>query len=265
MPLLTTLPLLGKGDARRATSARLFNDQPNSVFAEAIRTARSGVLLSAIDEPHRLLVITSSLPGEGKSTFAINLALAHAQTQNTLLIDGDLRSPSVAKSLDLVPNTAGLSNYVAGNKPLAECVHQIEGTRLVVMPAGPLPPNPLEMISSQRFRERLAELGTQFDMIIIDTPPVELVSDALMLSSMASGVIYVTKAMETSAPMVTKGLERVRRADGQVLGVVLNHFDFRRASKYYGDYSGYGKYRYGKKGYGTAYVKGSPADAAKAA
>jgi capsular exopolysaccharide synthesis family protein len=265
VPLLTTLPLLGKGDARRATSARLFNDQPNSVFAEAIRTARSGVLLSAIDEPHRLLVVTSSLPGEGKSTFAVNLALAHAQTQNTLLIDGDLRRPSVAKSLDLVPNTAGLSNYVAGNKPLAECVQQIEGTRLFVMPAGPLPPNPLEMISSQRFRERLAELGTQFDMIIIDTPPVELVSDALMLSSMASGVIYVTKAMETSTPMVAKGLERVRRADGQVLGVVLNHFDFRRASKYYGDYSGYGKYRYGKKGYGTAYVKASPADAAKTA
>ncbi len=262
VPLLTTLPLLGRADARRATSARLFNDQPNSVFAEAIRTARSGVLLSAIDEPHRLLVVTSSLPGEGKSTFAVNLALAHAQTQNTLLIDGDLRRPSVAKSLDMAPATVGLSNYVSGSKPLPECVQQIEGTRLFVMPAGPLPPNPLEMISSQRFRERLAELATHFDMIIIDTPPVELVSDALMLSSMASGVIYVTKAMETSSPLVAKGLERVRRADGQVLGVVLNHFDFRRASKYYGDYSGYGKYRYGKKGYGAGYVKASPAKAA---
>jgi capsular exopolysaccharide synthesis family protein len=253
VPLLTTLPLLNKADARRAASARLFTDQPNSVFAEAVRTARSGVLLSALDEPHRTLVITSSLPGEGKSTFAINLALSHAQTQNTLLIDADMRRPSVAKSLDLTPTALGLSNFVAGNKPLADCVQRIEGTRLSVMPSGPLPPNPLELISSNRFRERMAELGQQFDMIIIDSPPVELVSDALMLCSVATGVIYVSKAMDTSTPMVLKGLERVRRADGHVLGLVLNHFDFQRASRYHGDYSGYGKYGYGKKGYGSAY------------
>lgn len=253
VPLLTTLPLLNKADARRASSARLFADQPNSVFAEAVRTARSGVLLSALDEPHRVLVVTSSLPGEGKSTFAINLALSHAQTQTTLLIDGDMRRPSVAKSLDLTPSAMGLSNFVASNKPISDCVQRIEGTRLFVMPSGPLPPNPLELISSRRFKDRMDELSQQFDIIIIDSPPVELVSDALMLCSVASGVIYVTKAMETATPMVAKGLERVRRADGKVLGVVLNHFDFKRASKYYGDYSGYGKYGYGKKGYGSAY------------
>jgi succinoglycan biosynthesis transport protein ExoP len=253
VPLLTTLPLLGKADARRASSARLFTDQPNSVFAEAIRTARSGVLLSALDEPHRVMVVTSSLPGEGKSTFAMNLALAHAQTHTTLLIDADMRRPSVGKSFELLPATLGLSSFVAANQAVADCVQQIEGTRLFVMPAGPLPPNPLEMISSKRFKDRLAELSAQFDMIIIDSPPLELVSDALMLASMASGVIYVTKAMETSAPLVLRGLERVRRVDGKVLGVVLNHFDFKRASKYYGDYSGYGKYGYGKKGYGSAY------------
>lgn len=253
VPLLTTLPLLNKGDARRAASARLFADQPNSVFAEAVRTARSGVLLSALDEPHRVLLVTSSLPGEGKSTFSVNLALSHAQTQRTLLIDADMRRPSIAKALDLAPNAMGLSTFVAGSKPLADCVQALEGTRLYVMPSGPLPPNPLELISSRRFKERMAELSAQFDMIIIDSPPVELVSDALMLCSVSSGVIYVTKAMETSAPMVSKGLERVRRADGHVLGLVLNQFDFMRASKYYGDYSGYGKYGYGKKGYGSAY------------
>jgi capsular exopolysaccharide synthesis family protein len=253
VPLLTTLPLLNKGEARRAASARLFADQPNSVFAESIRTARSGVLLSALDEPHRVLLVTSSLPGEGKSTFSVNLALAHAQTQRTLLIDADMRRPSIAKALDLAPNASGLSTFVAGSKPLAECVQAVEGTRLYVMPSGPLPPNPLELISSRRFKERMAELNAQFDMIILDSPPVELVSDALMLCSVSSGVIYVTKAMETATPMVNKGLERVRRADGDILGLVLNQFDFKRASKYYGDYSGYGKYGYGKKGYGSAY------------
>jgi capsular exopolysaccharide synthesis family protein len=256
VPLLTTLPLLGKADARRAASSRMFSEQPNSVFSEAVRTARSGVLLSALDSPHRMLVVTSSLPGEGKSTFAINLALSHAQNQKTLLIDADMRRPSVARSLDLPPGTPGLSNFVAGSKPWAECVQQLQGSDLSVMPSGPLPPNPLEMISSKRFRERMAELAQQFDIIIIDSPPVELVSDALMLASMASGVVYVTKAMSTATPMVSKGLERVRRADGQVLGLVLNHFDFKRASKYYGDYSGYGKYGYGKKGYGSAYGEG---------
>jgi capsular exopolysaccharide synthesis family protein len=253
VPLLTTLPLLNKGDARRASSARLFVDQPNSVFAEAIRTARSGVLLSALDEPHRVLLLTSSLPGEGKTTVSMNLALSHAQTQKTLLIDADMRRPSVAKALDLPPNAAGLSSFVAGNKPMIDCIHRVEGSGLYVMPSGPLPPNPLEMISSRRFKERMAELSEQFDMVIIDSPPLELVSDALMLCSVATGVIYVTQAMETSAPMVNRGLERLRRADGNVLGLVLNQFDFKRASKYYGDYSGYGKYGYGKKGYGAAY------------
>ena len=253
VPLLTTLPLLNKGDARRASSARLFVDDPNSVFAEAVRTARSGVLLSALDEPHRVVLVTSSLPAEGKSTFSVNLALSHAQTQRTLLIDADMRRPSIAKALDLLPNAKGLSTFVATNPALTDCIQTVEGSRLHVMPSGPLPPNPLEMISSRRFKERLAELSEHYDMIIIDSPPVELVSDALMLCSVATGVIYVTKAMATTTPMVSKGLERIRRADGQVLGVVLNQFDFKRASKYYGDYSGYGKYGYGKKGYGSAY------------
>lgn len=253
VPLLTTLPLLNRQDARRAASARMFVDDPNSVFSESVRTARSGVLLSALDEPHRVLLITSSLPGEGKSTFSVNLALSHAQTQRTLLLDADLRRPSLSKALDLAPKAKGLSTYVAGETPLSECIQLVEGSRLHVMPSGPLPPNPLEMISSKRFKERMAELSEQYDMIIMDSPPVELVSDALMLCSVATGVIYVTKAMDTATPIVAKGLERVRRADGHVLGVVLNQLDFRRASKYYGDYSGYGQYGYGKKGYGSAY------------
>lgn len=262
VPLLTVLPLLSKADGRRAASSQMFTGQPNSVFSEAVRTARSGVLLSALDAPHRMLLITSSLPGEGKSTFAINLALSHAQNQKTLLIDADMRRPTVARSLDLAPGAAGLSGFVASNRPWAECVQTVPGTSLQVMPSGPLPPNPLELISSKRFRERMAELAQHFDIIIFDSPPVDLVSDALMLSSMASGVIYVAKAMETAAPVVAKGLERVRRADGPVLGLVLNHFDFRRASKYYGDYSGYGKYGYGKKGYGSAYGEGYTSKAA---
>lgn len=256
VPLLTALPLLNHADARRASSARLFADQPNSVFAESVRTARTGVLLSGLDQEQRILLVTSSLPGEGKSTFSINLALSHAQTQRTLLIDADMRRPSVAKSLDIAPGIKGLSAFVAGNANVVECSQNIEGTQLTVMPSGVLPPNPLELISSRRFKERLAELAQLFDVIIIDSPPVDLVSDALMISSLSTGVIYVVRAMGTPIPVIAKGLERVRRAEGQLIGLVLNQYDFKRASKYYGEYSGYGSYGYGKKGYGTAYGQG---------
>jgi capsular exopolysaccharide synthesis family protein len=253
-PLLTTLPLLNANDATRAHSSHLFADQPNSVFAEAIRTARSGVLLSAIDEPHRVLLVTSTLPGEGKSTFAVNLAMAHAKTQRTLLIDADMRRPSLAKAFDLPPANLGLSDLVAGTATDEQCLLSLDGSDVKVLPSGTLPPNPLELLSSQRFAQTLERLKTQFDIIIIDSPPVELVSDALMISVHTSGVIYVAKAFDTPTPLIKKCLQRLQRANGPLLGVVLNQFDFAQAHKYHGDQSGYGQYGYGETGYGQAYV-----------
>ena len=248
-PLLTTLPLLKTSDAARAQSSHLFTDQPQSLFAEAIRTARSGVLLSSIDEAQRVILVTSTLPGEGKSTFAFNLAMAHAKTQRTLLIDADMRRPTLAKAFDLPPAGKGLSNLVAGTAPESECLVKPKGSELTLLPAGALPPNPLELLSSKRFAQTLASLKERFDIIIIDSPPVELVSDALMISVHVSGVIYVAKAFETPTPLIAKGLEHLRRAHGNLLGVVLNQFDFEQAHKYHGDQSGYSQYGYGQYGY----------------
>lgn len=256
-PLLTTLPLLSAADGTRAQSSHLFLDQPNSMFAEAIRTARSGVLLSAIDEPHRVVLVTSTLPGEGKSTFAVNLAMAHAKTQRTLLIDADMRRPTLAKAFDLPPASLGLSDLVAGTVQSDQCLLKLEKTELTVLTSGSLPPNPLELLSSERFAQTLEKLKTHFDIIIIDSPPIELVSDALMISVHATGVIYVAKAFETPTTMIKKGLERLRRANGPLMGVVLNQFDFVQAHKYHGDQSGYGQYGYGETGYGQAYVRAS--------
>ena len=256
-PLLTTLPLLNSADATRAHSSHLFADQPNSVFAEAIRSARSGVLLSSIDAPQRVILVTSTLPGEGKSTFAVNLAMAHAKTQRTLLIDADMRRPSLAKALDLPPAGKGLSNLVAGTATEADCLRKIDGSELTVLASGALPPNPLELVSSQRFAQTLQQLKARFDIIIIDSPPVELVSDALMISVHTTGVIYVAKAFDTPTPLIKKALERLRRANGSLLGVVLNQFDFVQAHKYHGDQSGYGQYGYGETGYGQSYVSRS--------
>jgi capsular exopolysaccharide synthesis family protein len=249
-PLLTTLPVLIRKDAER--TSHVFTEEPDSVYAEAIRTARTGVLLSALDAASRVLVVSSSLPGEGKTTFAINLALAHAQTKKTLLLDADMRRPTVAKRLNLAPGSKGLSNFVSGAAELKECVHMVAGTNLAVLGAGTIPPNPLELLLSQKFRDALARLQQVFDIIIIDSPPIELVSDAMVLAEQANGVIYVTKANATPYQLVRKGLARVERAGGRILGVVLNQFDFEHAEKYYGDYSGYSKYDY-KSAYGSAY------------
>ena len=252
-PLLTSLPLLAKREADRSSTAHIFLEDPKSLYSESIRTARSAALLSSIDLTNRILLVTSSVPGEGKTTFSINLAVAHSHTKKTLLIDSDMRRPAVAKGLDLEPNLLGLSDLVAGTAPLNDCVRSIPGCDLHVITHGTTVPNPLEIILSQRFKDTIAELSKIYEIVIIDSPPVELVSDALVLSKMASGVIYVIKALDTPFQLARKGLMRIRRAEGKILGVVLNHLDFKKAEKYYGEYSGYGKYGYDKYGYGDNY------------
>ncbi|MDD4927600.1 MAG: polysaccharide biosynthesis tyrosine autokinase [Methylotenera sp.] len=265
-PLLTVLPMLSKKDAMRGTSGHMLIDSPNSLYAEAIRTARTGVLLSSVDLATRVVLVTSSVPGEGKTTFSSNLALAHAFTQKTLLIDADMRRPSVARAHGLDVNAAGLSELVAGTAKLADCLQRVKDSNLMVIGSGVIPPNPLELLHSDRFAQTLEALGRHFEMIVIDSPPVELVSDALVLASRASGVIFVTKAQSTPLPMVRRALQRLRRADGHIMGVVLNALDFNKAEKYYGEYSGYGKHGYGTYGsaYGQAYGSSGKASAANA-
>ena len=252
-PLLSTLPLLNRKEADRSSTAHIFINDPKSLYAESIRTARTGVLLSSIDLASRVLLVTSSVPGEGKTTFSINLAVAHSHTKKTLLIDADMRRPAVAKGLDFGPQLLGLSDLVAGTCTLNECVQELDGTDLNIITAGSTVPNPLEIILSKRFKETIDELSNIYEIVIIDSPPVELVSDALVLAKMASSVIYVVKALDTPFQLARKGLTRIRRSEGKILGVVLNHLDFKKAEKYYGEHSGYGKYGYDKYGYGDNY------------
>jgi polysaccharide biosynthesis transport protein len=251
-PILTTLPVLPKDASDRVTSSHIFLEKPDSVYAESIRTARSGVLLSAIDKPNRILLVTSSLPGEGKTTFSINLALAHAHTAKTLLLECDMRRPTIARSMDLEPGASGLSDLVAGTSTLKECLHSVNGSTLSVIPAGTIPPNPLELLISNRFKETIEALAKHFEIIVIDSPPVELVSDAQVVAPYATGTIFVVKAAETPFKLAAKAINRIKRGGGEILGVVLNQLDFQKAHKYYGEYSGYSHYGY-KGGYSTTY------------
>lgn len=243
-PLLSTLPLLDK--KQRQQAATLSQQDPHTPFAEAVRTAKTGVLLSDIDQERRVLVVTSSLAGEGKTTTSCNLALSLSQNKRTLLIDADMRHPSVATALGLDPHAAGLSDLIAGTKQLADVLQQLPGSQVDLISAGTLPPNPLDLLLSRRFDELLATLKQQYEMIIIDSAPCEMVSDAVALAPKATGMIYVVRAGETAAPLVVKGTRRLQRAGGHLLGIVLNGVDLKQAERY-GDYGTYGQY-YGNYG-----------------
>lgn len=232
-PVLSVLPKLEGTD--NAAQAMAFLKEPNTHHAEAIRTARTGVLLSNVDEAHRVLMVTSSVPGEGKTTLCTNLGLALAQTKRTLLIDADMRRPQLGERLGLPAGAKGLSNLVTGTATLKECVHHVADSHLLVMPAGDLPPNPSDLLLSQRFRDMLKHLQSQLDFVIIDSPPVELVSDALSMAPLATSTIYVVKAMDTPYPMARKGIGRLERAGAKMLGLVVNGLDFEHAQRYYGE------------------------------
>ncbi len=246
LPVLASLPIVGNQD--RPMMAKLFLTDAHSHFAEGIRTARTGVMLSNLDATKQTLLVTSTLPNEGKTTVSVNLAIAHAQSKRTLLVDADMRRSQVGRALGLPRAAKGLTNLMAGTATVQQCTQLVPDTQLWVMSVGDLPPNPLELLLSNRFREVLAELGEEFEMIIIDSPPVELVSEALVLAPLVTSTVLVVKAMSTPAPLVRKSLTRLQRAGGRMLGVVVNQLDFAHSQKYYGEY-GSSTYSYGTYGY----------------
>jgi succinoglycan biosynthesis transport protein ExoP len=228
---------------------RLFFDDPSTSFSESIRTIRSGVLLSGLDSPQKTVLVTSSVAAEGKTTVAANLAFALSHVKKTLLIDADMRRPQIGKVLGAPDGHFGLSNLVAGEVVPEKSFFTVGGSELCVLPSGRVPVNPLELLSSHRFTDALEQLKRLFEVIVIDSAPVQMVSDALVLSTMSTGVLYVVKADDTPYPVARQGLKRLRRVDATILGAVLNQLDMARADKYYGEYSGYGSRYYRKYGY----------------
>ena len=246
---------------------RLFMEENQGTFAEGIRSIRSDLLLSGIDSPQKVVLLTSSLPNEGKTTVACNLAFAFSQIKKTLLMEADMRRPTIARVLGADGRRTGLSELVAGSAPLDECVYAAEKSNLWVLQSGRVPLNPLEMISSHRFSEVMETLKKAFDVIIIDSPPLQVVSDALVLSQFASSVLYVVKADSTPYPLARHGLTQMKRVSEPALvgiGAVLNQLDIDKANKYYGEYRGYGGRYYRRYGYTSDAAGGAEATAAAA-
>ena len=230
---------------------RMFRESNQNAFSESIRTIRSSVLLSGLQSPHKVVLLTSSIPDEGKTTLASNLAFAFAQVKKTLLIEADMRRPKLGRVLGDDGHRPGLSELVAGLADAGKCTFQIDGSSLHVMLAGRVPPNPLELLSSPEFAVLMEKLKAQYEVIVIDSPPVQLVSDAVMLAQMATTVLFVVRADSTPYPIARHALSRLHRVDAPVLGAVLNQIDLEKADNYYGEYSGYGNRYYRKYGYYT--------------
>jgi len=247
---LGILPLMG-GGKKKSLAAFQILDSKETGFSEAIRTIRTGLVLSNLDNPHKVILVTSSVPGEGKTTVSTNLAAAMAKMEKTLLIGADLRRPSLTRSCNLPVGTAGLSEVVAGEASFKDCIHLHKETGLHILPGGLVPPNPLELLSSERFKRMLEVLEKSYDRIVIDSPPVQAVSDALVLSSYAKAVVYVVEADSTHEKVVRKGIQRLIEYNAPIAGIVLNKVDLKKAEKYGYEYGGY----YDQYGYSAASEK----------
>jgi len=238
--MLGLLPLLTKKKREPHPSYKHFLEEPQSSYSESLRTIRTGIILSSLDNPYKTICITSTTPAEGKTSTALGLAYSLAQVGSVLLIDADMRRPSIHKALQMTDRKIGLSNLVAGTNTMEECIATDEEGGFDVLVCGTIPPNPSELLSSQKFKDLLTGLAKIYDKIIIDTAPCQSVSDALVLSPMVDAYLYVVKSDSTTEQHAKNGLKRIRQANGNIAGIILNQVNLKKTSLYYGEeYSGY--------------------------
>jgi succinoglycan biosynthesis transport protein ExoP len=241
--------LLGSGESEESRAAVgggsliLTQVEANSSMAESYRQLRTALLLSSAGHAPRTILFTSSQPAEGKTTTAVNTAISLAQTgAAVLIIDADLRRPRVHKVFGL-KNGAGLSSFLAGEGDLASQI-QVAMPNLYVLPVGPLPPNPAELLGSVRMKQVVETLSANFDHIIIDSPPVASFADSLILSALVEGVIIVVKGGTTPREMAQRTQGHLRSVGAKILGVVINQIKLQPHDYYY--YSTYySRYYYG--------------------
>ena len=224
-------PRNGSGNGNGKTNSALLLDlDKRSPLAEAYRRLRTSVLLSSPGHAPKSLVITSCVPSEGKSTTAINLAVSLAQTgARVLVIDGDMRRPTVHSSFG-IENRGGLSNILSNEMSSAETLALIQKEKvsgLYLLTSGPIPPNPAELVGSEQMRKLLIELGSTFDHIVIDTPPIASFTDGVLLAAIADGVILVIHANECSRKLIQRSQQALQEVRARVLGVVLNRIHIR--------------------------------------
>ncbi len=271
LPALGTIPLqLANNDSlrKRLTTTSLdiekvglpalvTYDRPKSEAAEAYRALRTSILLSSFGAPPKVILVTSAMPQEGKTTISANSALVLAQRgSRVLLVDADLRRPGLEKLFGLRPHR-GLSTLISGSDKVEDVILPLpEVPNLWILPAGPIPPQPAELLGSSVMKDHIAHWRNEFDHVIIDTPPCLSVTDAVLLSPEADRVILVARAGQTTKPALRRACDLLLQVNARVMGIVLNAFNI---------HSAHGYYYYGGRYSNYYYHEDSPADKPTAA
>jgi len=234
VPFLGLIPIVRPKDAKGG--APLLDRGVPASFSEAMRAIRTSVVFSSAAEGSRTVMITSTAPSEGKTMVSTNLAEALAQAeQRTLVIDGDMRRPRVHEVFGFAQEP-GLSNVLIGAVTAQSAIRKTDNPFLSVLPAGHLPPNPAELLGSQKYRKLLEELGREYDWIILDAPPVMAVTDAAVISNGVGGVLFVVGAEMTPRRQAQVAIEQLAAARAKVIGAVLNRVNVHRHAYYYAQY-----------------------------
>jgi capsular exopolysaccharide synthesis family protein len=262
LPALSVIPAIGAGSSRslsgrkkktlavangnqpgKASPAELMALDNRSAAAEAYRVLRTSVLLSSAGQPPKMILVTSGQPGEGKTTTVVNTGISLAQLgASVVIVDCDLRKPSTHKLFG-VDHVRGLSTYLARNVELDSVIQQLPIKNLSLIPCGPIPPNPAELISSEKMRELLRILADRYDHVLIDSPPLINVTDPVILSTMVDGVMLVVHGGKSTRDVVRRARMELSSVGAKIFGVVLNNVDLRRDGydyyyyyRYYSDY-----------------------------
>jgi len=257
LPSLGMIPLGSRSAGEGANSKRLViasskeavelitQVRPQSQMAESYRALRTSLLLSSIGAPPKVILVTSALPQEGKTTTSINTAVVLAQKGvRVLLVDADLRRPSIHKTLGLGPRS-GLSNVLTGSTTLDQTITRTSILpNLFILPAGTPPPNPAELLASSAMRDILGQLSEQYDHIVVDTPPTLSVTDAVVMSPRADAVVLVIRSGQTTKQTLRRARDILAQVNAKVVGVLLNAVDLSSPDYYYyyeyqGKYSSY--------------------------
>lgn len=240
--MLGLIPLIPQ--KRKATMPlRAFFDNQYHQFSEAVRTLRTSLSLTNLEKENQAILVTSSVPKEGKSTVATNLAFALGQLDKTILVDADLRRPSIGKRFNVPNYQPGLSNLTMKTHSLDECLVHDEQSGIDLICAGSIPSNPQELLAGEGFNALITYLRKHYKYVVVDTAPTQAVSDAMVVSKACDSVIYVVRADSTSEKMIQNGLGRFLQVGHRVDGVVLNQVDLRRSDvseRYGGFYDQYG-------------------------
>jgi len=222
--------------------------RPMSTVAEFSRSIRTNLLFVTPDKTLRTLLVTSPNPQEGKTTIAVNVGITMAASGGrVVIVDTDMRRPRLHEAFwDHRPAT-GLSNYLIGAEPVGRYVQRTVVDRLDILPCGPCPPNPAELIHTEKFKALIAELQQDYETVIFDSPPVNLVTDAQILGNIVDGVVIVAKCGKTTRDAVLHSRRQLEQVNARILGCVLNDLDLESRS--------YGYYHYQHDPYGQGYAE----------